>query len=282
MESHYSRKLVVLAVSMVLPALASASDNKPGAQPRDTTMQSPAPSAAQTRPMGTPAADAPAYSDRAHMKQWTSEKEQLENALKAAIGKDRTFARQEVEKHGFRITSVNKDKPDELEYEVVKGTNSYEVQFDFDKSGMANKVDVSTNMWKADSTKQALKSSDYKYEYPKTVAPGAAAYSDRTRMKAWSGEKEQLEKALMVGQSKAYYPAALTKRGYQVTSVNDNEADYVEYEVIKGDHSYEVQVDFDKGTGKSTKVDVTSNLWENEATDRALDKKEARKQARAN
>jgi hypothetical protein len=275
---------------MVLPALASAADNKPGTQSRDATMPPPAASgsaAAQTRPMDTPpqaarsAADAPPYSDRARMNQWTSEKEQLENALKAGIGKDRTFARQEIEKHGYRITAVNKDKPDELEYEVVKGTNSFEVQFDFDKNGMAKEVDVSTNMWKADSTKQALKDADYKYAYPKSVGAGAAVYSDSTRMKGWTGEKEQLEKALTVGQSKEYYPAALTKRGYQVTSVNESKADYVEYEVIKGDHSYEVQVDFDKATGKRTKVDVTSNLWENEATDRAMDKKEARKQARA-
>jgi hypothetical protein len=59
---------------------------------------------------------------------------------------------------GWKVTSVNYDKPDYVEYEIVKGDDSYEVQIDFDKnSNKATKVDVAMNAWKADSTKQALK-----------------------------------------------------------------------------------------------------------------------------
>ena len=57
--------------------------------------------------------------------------------------------------------------------------------------------------------------------------------------------------------------------GYQVTSVNDNEADHLEMEVVKGDTSYEVKVDFDEKTKKSTDVDVAPNIWETEATEKA-------------
>jgi hypothetical protein len=59
---------------------------------------------------------------------------------------------------GWKITSVNYDKPDYAEYEIVKGDQTYEVQIDLDKnSHKATKVDVATNVWKADSTENALK-----------------------------------------------------------------------------------------------------------------------------
>jgi hypothetical protein len=80
----------------------------------------------------------------------------LEQALKT--GEEKAFYRRELEKMGWKITSVNYDKPDYVEYEIVKGDDSYEVQIDFDKnSRKANKVDVALNAWKADATKQALK-----------------------------------------------------------------------------------------------------------------------------
>ncbi|MEO5700542.1 MAG: hypothetical protein ABIS17_16585 [Casimicrobiaceae bacterium] len=281
MKARFSRSILAVAVSLVLPTLALAADKAATTPAPAGTMAKPMAQPTQAMPAPTQAmpADAPRYSDRTQMKQWSSEKEQLENALKTSIGKDRAFARQEVERQGFRITSVNKDKPDELEYEVVKGHNSYEIQFDFDK-GAVKKVDVSTNMWKAASTKKALKDANYKYAYPKTVSPSSAAYSDRARMKTWTNEKEQLEKSLAIGQSKDYYRKEIVKHGYKVAAVNEEKPDYLEYEIVKGDNSYEVQVDFDKATGKSTKVDVTSNLWENDKTDRMTNRAEARKEAR--
>lgn len=61
------------------------------------------------------------------------------------------------EPKGGEHDAVNYDKPDYVEYEVVKGRDSFEVQIDFDKnSHKANKVDVVTNIWKADATKKAL------------------------------------------------------------------------------------------------------------------------------
>lgn len=61
--------------------------------------------------------------------------------------------------------------------------------------------------------------------------------------------------------------------GYKVASVNDNEADELEMEIVKGDTSYEVQVDFDKKTMKSTKVDVSTNYWETDATEKSKGEK---------
>jgi hypothetical protein len=96
------------------------------------------------------------YSDRDRMKNAKNEEDQLERALKT--GETKEFYRRELEKMGWKVTSVNYDKPDYLEYEIVKGDDSYEVQIDFDKnSNKATKVDVALNAWKADATKQALK-----------------------------------------------------------------------------------------------------------------------------
>ncbi len=62
---------------------------------------------------------------------------------------------------GWKITSVNYDKTDYVEYEIVKGDQSYEVQIDVDKnSHKATKIDVATNVWKTNATKQALKGTD--------------------------------------------------------------------------------------------------------------------------
>src|SRR6187200_1084863 len=82
--------------------------------------------------------DASRYSDRDQRKNYDDEEQKLEQALKA--GQDKNFYRRELEKMGYQITSVNYDKPDYAEYEIVKGNNSYEAQIDFDKSGKATKI----------------------------------------------------------------------------------------------------------------------------------------------
>ena len=202
----------------------------------------------------------------ARMKRWTESKDQLEKEL--GTGKDKAHYRQTLEKMGYAITAVNYDEPDYLEYEVIKGLDSYEVQVDFE-NGVADNVDVTTNVWKTEATRAALKDKDYKYVYPATITADAEKYSDRTRAKAWAGGKDALEKELGVGHDRSHYRGALEKMGYQVTSVNDNEADHLEMEVVKGDTSYEVKVDFDEKTKKSTDVDVAPNIWETEATEKA-------------
>jgi hypothetical protein len=175
---------------------------------------------------------------------------------------------------GYMITAINADDADYLEYEIVKGKDSYEVPVDFDEdSKKSKKVDVAANLWKADGTERALGEKDYKHAYPSGVTPNAAKYSDRARMKTFANEKDQLEKALGTGHDKAYYAPALEKLGYKVTSVNDKESDYIEYEVVKGKDSYEVQIDFDDKTKMSKKIDVAANAWKADATERALGKK---------
>jgi uncharacterized protein YmfQ (DUF2313 family) len=208
------------------------------------------------------------YSDRDRMKTAKDSEDKLEQALKTGETKD--FYRRELEKMGWQITSVNYDKPDYLEYEIVKGDDSYEVQIDFDKnSNKATKVDVTTNVWKTDATEQVLKDKK-KVAYPSRTATNPERYSDRDRMKTAKDSKDKLEQALKTGETKDFYRRELEKMGWKVTSVNYDKPDYVEYEIVKGDDSYEVQIDTDKTSKKATKVDVTTNAWKTDATKKAL------------
>jgi len=213
----------------------------------------------------TPAAPTPSgvsHSDRAHLPAMSQEKEALEAALKP--GKPAETYQRMLTDMGYRITAVNDMKADYLEYEIVKGDNSYEVQIDVDKAkGLAEKIDVTANLWRADATKAALRGEQVKMA--KTDA-----YSDRAYMPKWSDERDALTKQLEKGHEKAYYPERLKALGYQVTAVNESDSDHVEYEVVKGTHSFEVQVNFADASKLAKDVDVGVNLWKADATERAL------------
>ncbi|MFA7667176.1 MAG: hypothetical protein WCY32_13770 [Burkholderiaceae bacterium] len=249
------------------PAAPSAVPATPSAAPGAPTAAPATPSAV---PVAPPAArDATRFSDRDGLKAWSGNKKELEQAL--GTGHDRAHYRQALEKMGYAITAINKDEPDYLEYEVIDGDKSYEIQVDFDKgTGKSTKVDVTRNLWKADTTRQALAASDYKYTYPTAPSADAERSSDRARLLALAPAADKLETELGTGQDRAHYRQALEDKGYTVTSVNYDKPDYLEYEVVKGEDSYEVQIDFDEATGKSKKVDVTVNAIRSDATERAL------------
>ena len=214
------------------------------------------------------AADNPsAYSDRDRMKSSGDEKKQLEQSLKT--GEEKDFYRRELEKMGWQITAVNYDKPDYLEYEIVKGQSTYEVQVNFDKnSHKANKVDVAWNAVQAEGTEKALKGE--KVDFPKKTTANATRYSERDTANASKSQKTKLEQALKTGEEKDFYRRELQKMGWQITSTNYDKPEYVEYEVVKGSSTYEIQIDFDKNSHKANKVNVASNLWKADATNAAL------------
>jgi len=204
------------------------------------------------------------YSDRDRSVDWNKQKEVLQKSLK--LGETKEQYRSELEKMGWTITAVNTDKPDYVEWEIVKGDQSYEVQIDLDKSNKASKIDVTANMWKADPTKRAMKGTKVT-----AMGRGDPRFSDRDRRADWTKGKEQLEQALKTGQDKDVYRREIEKMGWKVTSVNSDKPDYAEWEIVKGEQSYEVQIDFDKTSRKATKIDVTTNMWQAEATERAVE-----------
>lgn len=204
------------------------------------------------------------YSDKTRMEGLKTEREALAKALKT--GQTPQAVRTQLAELGYVVTAINDADADYVEYEVVKGANTFEVQIDVDKAkGQAKKIVVAPNVWRADATKAAQKGATGDAVKP---AKGAAT-SDRSLMKPWNDEKTALEKALPLGQAANFYKTKLAQLGYQVTSTNAAESDYLEYEVVKGRNSYEVKIDLDKA-GRATEVEVAANLWEAEATERAL------------
>jgi len=204
--------------------------------------------------------------------------------------------RKKLEELGYKITSTNYDNPDYLEYEVVKGDQTWEVQIDVnDDTHRATKVDVAHNVWKTDATKAALdnnrrmaanESSDYEgrrgaaghyneysdrdhARYPegrRTAATRNNEYSDRDRTSTDQLVKE-LE-ALPTGHDKQFYKDALRKRGYDIARVDKDATDELKLEAVKDGRSVKMDVAFDEDTGKSTKVDASSLWVESESTSR--------------
>jgi hypothetical protein len=98
-----------------------------------------------------------------------------------------------------------------------------------------------------------------------SLAVGAASDNER-----WNMGQAELQKQLAPGMPAADYRKKIEGLGYQITSTNYNNADYLEYELVKGDNTWEVQINVDDATKKAKKVDVTMNTWKTDATERAL------------
>ncbi|HEV8715537.1 MAG TPA: hypothetical protein VGX03_22265 [Candidatus Binatia bacterium] len=204
--------------------------------------------------------------------------------------------RRKLEELGYKITSTNYDNPDYLEYEVVKGAQTWEVQIDVDEdTHRANKVDIAHNIYKTDATKAELErnsrmaaneptddesrhatarqyneySDRDRARYSESRRPAATRnneYSDRDRVSTDQLVKE-LE-SLPTGRDKQFYKAALRKRGYDIARVDKDTADELKLEAVKDGRSVKMDVAFDEDTGKSTKVDASSLWMESESTSR--------------
>ena len=55
-----------------------------------------------------------------------------------------------------------------------------------------------------------------------------------------------------------------------MTSMNDADTDSMEFEIVKGQQSYEVQLEADNASNIVKSVDVTTNMWQSKETERAL------------
>jgi len=70
-------------------------------------------------------------------------------------------------------------------------------------------------------------------------------------------DRDLLKTALKTGETKKFYRHEIENMGWQITSVNYDKPEYLEYEIRKGEDLYEVQIAFDKDSRIATKVDVT-------------------------
>lgn len=207
------------------------------------------------------------YSDRDHIRAWNQGKEALQRALKP--GQSKESFRQTLRNMGYAVTAVNFDTPDYVEWEIVKGNYTYELRMDFD-DGKSSEVNVTPNVWRAGTTQRAL--------LGRKVAengPGDARFRDREYEADWTQGEQALRRALEPGQSKNFYRDELKKLGYLITATNYDQPGYVEWEIVKDNQSYEIQIDF--AGAKGSRVRIERNMWRADATERALESSPATK-----
>jgi uncharacterized protein YmfQ (DUF2313 family) len=197
--------------------------------------------------------------------------------------------RNKLEQLGYKITSTNYNNPDYLEYEIVKGDQTWEVQIDVDdNTRKATQIDIAQNVWKTDATTAALEQATRssrtaasatdntpmgtRADNRRTMAMRNNQYSDRDR--ATTDQLVRELNALPVGRDKEYYKNTLRQRGYEITKVNTDDSEELDLEAVKDGNSVQLEISFDDNSGRSTEVDA-STLWaESESTTRAREAQE--------
>lgn len=219
------------------------------------------------------------------MAEWNRGQAELQKQLVPGMAPE-TY-KQKLEQLGYKITSTNYNNPDYLEYEVVKGDQSWEVQIDVDdEANRATEIDIAHNVWQTEATRAALR--DAQRQARTNTANSAAAtetrvtangsatntrrvtplrnnqYSDRDR--AQTDQLIRELESLPLGHDKEFYKDALRQRGYDITRVTEDDADELDLEAVKDGNSVKMEVEFDENSGRSTEVDA-STLWaESEST----------------
>src|SRR5262249_33558361 len=159
---------------------------------------------------------------------WNQAQAELQRNL--TPGQPADVYRRKLEESGYKVTSVNYDEPDYVEYEVVKGDQTWEVQIEVDdNTHLATKVDIVANAWKTDATKQEIErnkrmaaGNEPTYsEGRRTTAMRNNQYSDRDRTTTDQLVKE-LE-GLPIGHDKQFYKEALRRQGYDISRIDKDE-----------------------------------------------------------
>ena len=265
METRIIRNSVLAALLTAFSAAHAATDATDKATPGSALNP-------QAAPAGPAAGAAPvekeSWLDGMRMGRYTEERDILRKQLTGATSVDEL--RERLSRAGFMTTSINEQSDDEVEYEVVKGDHSYELSAEKERSGMLKDIEVSNNLWRADETKRAMQDAGYKpgdVTYDKSVGN---KFRDKQYLSSWNDEKEALEAALVPGKPMGDYQKILEDKGYRVTSMNDADTDSMEFEIVKGQQSYEVQLEADNASNIVKSVDVTTNMWQSKETERAL------------
>ncbi len=81
------------------------------------------------------------------------------------------------------------------------------------------------------------------------------------RVSEFKRDKDRIESVLSAARKRSDYGRLLMEDGFSIAKVNEDQADYVEYEVVKGDRTYEIRLSFDDAGAQAKKINVTRNTW---------------------
>jgi len=209
------------------------------------------------------------WRDAARNDQYMSTRDALETALNRVKKRDEYIPT--LVEWGFTVTAVNEYSPTRVEYEVVQNDSSYEVIFDFGsaEATRAESVAVQPNIWRSGATRAAILNEDLNL-----IVPGDAdttpQYRDEVHMKNFSSDRYLLISAMSNGMTLSEIHESLAALDFKITAINEDNPLAVEYEVVKGNNSFEVQLQFDEPGGVTTSAQVERNLWLADETERAL------------
>lgn len=205
--------------------------------------------------------------DRMGLEKQQQEKSALQTTL---MGSNTvTQLRNRLQETGYKITAINQQSDNDIEYEVVQGHHTFEVKAKITDAKLKD-IQVTNNIWQADGTKRALADVNYALGEVQYDEKHADRYSDAKYIDEWNKEKDALTAAMPLGKTFKDYQSILENKGYQITSINDTEPSRIEFEIVKRAHSFEVTLNRNADTQQVNKVAVTNNIWHSEETKKAL------------
>lgn len=113
-----------------------------------------------------------------------------------------------------------------------------------------------------------------------TLAMPMTSNAETMDSREWNQGQAELQREMRPGMAPDAYRKKLRELGYTISATNYNNPDYIEYEVVKDNQTWEVQIDIDEDTNKATEVDIARNVWQTEATRSLL--RESQQMARTN
>lgn len=113
-----------------------------------------------------------------------------------------------------------------------------------------------------------------------TLAMPMTSNAQTMDSREWNQGQAELQREMRPGMAPDAYRKKLRELGYTISATNYNNPDYIEYEVVKDNQTWEVQIDIDEDTNKATEVDIARNVWQTEATRSLL--RESQQMARTN
>jgi hypothetical protein len=185
---------------------------------------------------------------------WSEGEARLEERLQP--GKAPAAYRQELRDLGYTITSTNYDTPNYVEYEVVKGDRTYEVQIDVDSyTGNATNIEIEANLWKTNRTQARMNFNESMaaLDDPNYIMVITPLYTVDTRQRTELEKMVRDLERIPTGLSKGSYSNALEERGYRVLD-STQKNDRTQFRVAKNGREALVHVRFDEDTGKAEQV----------------------------
>ena len=187
------------------------------------------------------------------------------------LNKSKKFYRNALKKRGYRVTTIPTNSPQELDLEVQKRNKQMALNISFDEDTGRSTALHAEEIWWATNGQ-----ADGNF---RRTARGDTAMRDHPAKKKsrWQRGKQVLERELTPGEDRGFYPDTLEALGYEITSVNVEDPDRLEYEIVKGQQTYEIHIDIDEDEDTATDIFIHRNRNRSADTRRFL-KQQARQE----